>query len=359
MRTVKHGAPKRPGLHQAAPSPAMPRPATPPKTIRVPRSPARARSPKTPTSARSSRAISASAAKTKEAVAPPKLSDTLKSAAVKALGGGIAGALAMVVQVVALMWMRTTINYQHAKGMSTMEALTTLYNEGGIARLYQGMGVALLQAPISRFGDTAANAGMLALLAGVTWLSPAIKTICASLAAGFFRVAITPLDSLKTILQVGGANGASQLKRRISSDGILTLYSGAFGNVVATFLGHYPWFFTYNYLQAAVPKPASSLKRNVRSAVIGFCSSFTSDVVSNSARVVKTFKQTYQEPISYADAVMLIVHADGVSGLFLRGLGTKLLSNGVQAMLFTVCWRYFEERIAKRQESKATPKKSK
>ena len=336
----------------------MPRPATPPKTTRVPRSPARARSPTAPSSARSNRANSANAAK-KQAAAPAKLKDTLKLAAAKALGGGIAGALAMVIQVVALMWMRTTINYQHAKGMGTMEALTTLYNEGGLARLYQGMGVALLQAPISRFGDTAANAGMIALLAGVTWLSPAIKTICASLAAGIFRVAIPPLDSLKTILQVSGANGASQLRRRIATDGILTLYSGALGNVVATFLGHYPWFFTYNYLQAAVPKPAGSLKRNVRSAVIGFCSSFTSDVVSNSARVVKTFKQTHTDPISYAEAVMLIVKADGISGLFLRGLWTKLLSNGVQAMLFTVCWRYFEERIAKRQDSKATAQKSK
>lgn len=37
------------------------------------------------------------------------LSQILREAGKKALGGGIPGALAMVVQVLALMWMRTTI----------------------------------------------------------------------------------------------------------------------------------------------------------------------------------------------------------------------------------------------------------
>ena len=98
------------------------------------------------------------APKKDEKVSEP-LSVVLKRAGKKALGGGIAGAMAMVAQVALLMWMRTVMNYQHANGLSTMEAISTLYAEGGLARLYQGWQAALLQAPISRFGDTAANAG--------------------------------------------------------------------------------------------------------------------------------------------------------------------------------------------------------
>ena len=49
---------------------------------------------------------------------------------------------------------------------------------------------------------------------------------------------------------------------------------------------------------------------------------------------------------------MGIIEKDGVQGLFLRGLGTKLISNGVQAMLFTVCWRYFEEKLAAANKAK-------
>ena len=102
--------------------------------------------------------------------AAPPLAQVLRDAGKKALGGGIAGALAMVVQVVALMWMRTTINFQHKYGMTTSEALAALYAQGGIARFYQGMGAALLQAPLSRFGDTAAYAGMTTLLADMDLL---------------------------------------------------------------------------------------------------------------------------------------------------------------------------------------------
>lgn len=40
------------------------------------------------------------------------LGDALRMAGRKALGGGIPGAAAMAIQVLSLMWMRTTINYQ-------------------------------------------------------------------------------------------------------------------------------------------------------------------------------------------------------------------------------------------------------
>ena len=40
----------------------------------------------------------------------------------------------------------------------------TLWNQGGVRRFYRGFGPALFQGPLSRFGDTAANVGILALL---------------------------------------------------------------------------------------------------------------------------------------------------------------------------------------------------
>ena len=102
--------------------------------------------------------------------------------------------------------MRTTMNYQYRYGTTTRQALATLYKEGGggingVLRFYKGYLPALAQGPLSRFGeqprsvfcpahaplglgsmrwtlhdapsltfrrrlagDTAANAGMLALL---------------------------------------------------------------------------------------------------------------------------------------------------------------------------------------------------
>jgi len=297
--------------------------------------------------------MSTAAADTKAATEPPGAA--FKRAAVKAFGGGVAGALAMVVQVLALMWMRTTINFQHSKGMGTLEAMQILYAQGGIGRFYRGVFAALLQGPLSRFGDTAANAGMIALLEGVA-LSPATKTLCSSTAAALFRILITPIDTLKTTLQVQGAEGMEILSKRIASQGITTLYTGALASSFATLIGHYPWFVTYNFLGHRVPKATRTPWKQLRSALIGLICSFNSDVISNSVRVVKTARQAAAEDISYYQTVAIILEADGLQGLFLRGLTTKLLSNGLQAMLFTVCWKYFEEMIAKRQTRKLEDK---
>lgn len=79
-----------------------------------------------------------------------------------------------------------------------------------------------------------------------------------------------------------------------------------------------------------------------------------SDTCSNAIRVLKTTKQSHKEAISYGDAFREVVQVDGVRGLFLRGLGTKILSNGMQGMLFTVLWRwgsdYLESRDKQRKE---------
>lgn len=113
---------------------------------------------------------------------------TLKSA----LGGGVAGALAMIVQVLSLMPLRTVMNYrlpfflfffffsplrlfldrnsfgfrfgfvgvlficlEYRFGGSTRGAWNTLLGDGGYRRLYAGLPAALFQGPLSRFGDTA------------------------------------------------------------------------------------------------------------------------------------------------------------------------------------------------------------
>jgi hypothetical protein len=43
-----------------------------------------------------------------------------------------------------------------------------------------------------------------------------------------------------------------------------------------------------------------------------------------------------------------VIRSDGVWGLLGRGLGTKILSNGFSAMLFSVLWRYFEQKLRER-----------
>ncbi|CAE6440909.1 hypothetical protein RSOLAG1IB_09836 [Rhizoctonia solani AG-1 IB] len=270
----------------------------------------------------------------------------LKGALKRALGGGLSGAAAMVLQVLTLMPLRTIMNYQYRHGTSFTTATRTLYQEGGMGRYYQGIGPALIQGPVSRFGDTAANAGILALLQSNSYLSKLptpIKTVFASACAAGFRMILTPIDTLKTTLQAQGARGTALLKQRIKTNGIGSLWWGALATAAATFVGHYPWFATYNYLSEVLTEPPKHplFWWLLRLAFIGFCASIVSDSISNSLRVVKTYRQVNDTKVSYSEAARLVVLQDGIVGLFGRGLKTRILANGLQGLLFSILWKIF------------------
>ncbi len=100
-------------------------------------------------------------------------------------------------------------------------------------------------------------------------------------------------------------------------------------------------------MQQEWPKyPKEERAKNLgRNAMCGFGASLASDTVSNSIRVLKTYKQSATTKVTYQQAVQDIVKRDGWVGLFGRGLKTRLLANGVQGMLFSVLWKYFENEI--------------
>lgn len=156
-----------------------------------------------------------------------------------------------------------------------------------------------------------------------------------------------PIDTLKTTLQVNGKDGLAVLGSKFRKNGVPVFYHGALAASAATFVGHYPWFATYNYLQATVPQVPQdqTSKRLARNALIGFSSSLISDSVSNSVRVIKTYRQTHDQVIPYRQAILEVVEKDGISGLFGRGLKTRILSNGVQGLLFSVMWKLFEDML--------------
>lgn len=279
-------------------------------------------------------------------------SAVIDKAAKRALGGGVAGAAAMGLQVGTLMWLRTTMNYQYRYGTTTSEALKTLYKEGGIGRFYKGIGPALIQGPLSRFGDTAANTGVLTLMNSLDStkdLPTAAKSMCASGAAASFRIFLMPVDTCKTIMQVEGKQGISKLMGKFRNHGPSVFYHGSMATFAATYAGHFPWFFTYNFLDANIEVPKDNLpKKLARNALIGFCASVCSDTVSNSIRVVKTYRQTHTEKISYQQAIKDVIAKDGVIGLFGRGLRTRILANGCQGLLFSVLWKLIDDEIKKR-----------
>lgn len=80
---------------------------------------------------------------------------------------------------------------------------------------------------------------------------------------------------------------------------------------------------------------------------MGIISAGVSDTVSNSLRVLKTVKQTSEVDIGYWEVAQQILAEEGPAGLFGRGLQTKLITNGIQSMAFSVLWRAIEQSLTK------------
>lgn len=276
----------------------------------------------------------------------PSFSDIMAKAGKKALSGGVAGMGAQAINVCTMMWMRTIMNYQYRYGGTMTEVTKKLWAEGGVPRFYRGLAPALFQAPMSRFGDTAANDGMLAALEH-TSLPTAAKTMCASAGAAGFRVVLMPIDAWKTTKQVEGKEGLKKLMEK-SAKHPTALWQGSVGAMTATWVGHYPWFYTNNQLRTSLPQFDFTFGKYVRNAFIGFCSAAVSDCCSNSLRVLKTTRQTSLEQVSYMESAKQIIAKEGYAGLFGRGLKTRIIANGVQGAMFTILWKAFAEMIDKR-----------
>jgi len=101
------------------------------------------------------------------------------------------------------------------------------------------------------------------------------------------------------------------------------------------------WFGTYNYLEANLPLANTLFQTLARRAFIGFVASIVSDSISNSLRVVKTYRQVNETRIGYMDAARTVIATDGVMGFLGRGLKTRILANGLQGLMFSVLWKFF------------------
>ena len=259
----------------------------------------------------------------------------------KAIRAGLNGYKAMTIQVFSLMWLRTIMNYQYKNGGTFKEVFLKLYKEGGIRRFYSGIIPALIQGPLCRFGDTFSNAIILNILNNYK-IPIFIKTGLASTTAGVIRILLSPVDIIKTMKQVEGETAMTKLKKRIQEKGLISLYDGALANGILTLIGHYPWFLVHNYLDKYLPMYNNSICLSLmRNAFIGFASSCFSDTISNSIRVLKTSKQTGEGKKGYKEIINDIIKKEGIKGIFIRGLSTRLLTNGIQGLMFNVMWKYF------------------
>eukprot|EP01090_Pellita_catalonica_P012439 TRINITY_DN2705_c0_g1_i1.p1 TRINITY_DN2705_c0_g1~~TRINITY_DN2705_c0_g1_i1.p1 ORF type:complete len:294 (+),score=18.07 TRINITY_DN2705_c0_g1_i1:152-1033(+) len=258
----------------------------------------------------------------------------------RAIGGGIAGGLLFVAQVSSLMALRTVIQHQFRYGLGAIETIQKLYAEGGLVRFYSGYPIALIQEPLLRFATTSMELSFRKFF-HLHGMSKLVNALISSIAIALTQIALFPLDTVKNTLQVEGSAGIQLLTDKISHNGITALWQGAFESLFTTFLSHFPWFFTYNILNEKLPRAKADLSQLLRTAFIGSCASIATDSIVNAFVVVKTFRQTNVANLSIPSAVSELYRTGGLRAIFTRGLATRTLTNVIQAILFSVLWKYF------------------
>jgi hypothetical protein len=106
---------------------------------------------------------------------------------------------------------------------------------------------------------------------------------------------------------------------------------------MSNFVGYIPWFYTHDLLQTYIPQ--CEHYKNCRNAFIGFTASIVSDTFSNGFRVLKTLKQYDNTNLSYIQ----LIKSNNPTQIVFRGIETRIFTNAIQSMLFTVLWKYFEQ----------------
>jgi NAD(P)-dependent dehydrogenase (short-subunit alcohol dehydrogenase family) len=260
---------------------------------------------------------------------------------------GLAGSFAGLLQVIVFMWMRTVMNVQYIGGGGFCVVLRRLWRNGGMRRLYKGFFFALVQNPAVRFGDVAVNSGGILLLKNLLpSTSILVRTVLTTMIGSLWRLFLTPIDTLKTLYQVHGEEGTVILKKKLKSRGILrTFWSGTLAILAASWLGTYPWFATFNFLQEHVPAfGGKRIFHHIRSACIGFSASLASDTVTNWVRVIKSIAQTTEQK-GYLSIIRSEMENDNMITFITRGLSTRLYINSIQSIFFVVVWKAVEEHM--------------
>ena len=250
------------------------------------------------------------------------------------LDKGLTGATAMGIQITTLYWLKTITNFQYRFGNSFMGSTKELLRQGGVRRLYSGYPPSLIMGGLCRFGDISIYSH---IEENYKEKTPFERSLATSILSSIWRINLMPIDTLDVSLQVEGKNAKKILLNKLKTNGPSILYYGGLGWTFTNIVGNFTWFYTYRYLDKYTD---NSILHN---SLQGICCSLVSDISTNPIRVLKTYKQSYPEKISYSDAYKKITNECGVTNYLFRGLYSRMLFHGLQNAIFVVLWKEIEK----------------
>lgn len=224
------------------------------------------------------------------------------------------------------LWLNTITQHQYKNGNNFKNTVAILYKNGGIPRFYNGFIPTVINTSCNRFLDYLTHET-------IQVDNLFTKVFVGGILASALKIVITPLETYKVMNQIHGNKAFKLLKLRTKNNGIKSLWKGSNDIALTNFVEHIGWFNTYEYLDRKLPKDMNVI---LRSGFLGLTSSVTTDVLSNHLKIVKTMKQTTN--LNYNQIINEIIKKNGVQGLFLRGLSTKLMTNSLYGITFSLLY---------------------
>jgi hypothetical protein len=256
------------------------------------------------------------------------------------LKSSFAGSSAGIIQLTSLFWLKTITKHQYRHGTSLYKSTFQLYQEKDILRFYRGFTPNLIKTSFGKFGDAALYTYF--HQPQFDYLSNEKRSSYIALASSFIKINLMPFDNYTNMSQVRGREGLSIMKQKLHRDGLHVLYNGSTAYFLSNFLGNASWFYTLDFLNSKFylnGEKKDDIKKNL---IIGFGCSTVSDVITNPIRILKTYKQSNTVNISYSEALREIMKSKGLGNFYFRGLGTKLILNGLNSSMFLVLWKKLE-----------------
>jgi hypothetical protein len=230
--------------------------------------------------------------------------------------------------------LKTVIKNQYVHGTPIYKTFKTLYNNKGLISFYRGFIPSILKITIGRNSDILlhkfytqnlnASKAHIALISGLT--------------SSVLKLGIMPLDTVSNLYQVHGKKAKEIIKKQYKNENYF-FYRGTMAYMTLSGIGSSAWLYTYSRLNDI----NLHKNKNINNALIGVSSSIVSDLVVNPIRILKTYKQSSSDYISYKNIIKNVIKMDGnFMKSYFRGYGLRMGLNAFNSGLFMVLWKHFE-----------------
>ena len=257
------------------------------------------------------------------------------------------GGTASTIQITSTYWLRTNIKYQYRHGISPIESLKTLLLDKDKFRLYRGFIPTLIKGSIGKTGEVLSYT----YFKNYSDINDNLKILGASITSSILRFNLMPFDTVTNIYQVHGKKGLDIVKNKFINHGYKIFYTGTGAYFLNNFIGNMIWFSVFDIMNGLLFTNRIDTEGNnkiddykdIKNLCIGFSCSATTDLITNPLRVIKTYRQSDENNISYNRAIKNILQEKGLKNYLVRGLTSRILLGGLNSAIFVFLWKRIEE----------------